>query len=224
MIKIIYSDHNGTRAPLFHQYPLQHNPQRAYLDFNPESDQLTLTAGYNGEIGNAIPANVWNRKILRFSIEPATCESDLDSLGQNEELESLLKEIVAGRESDWQRGCYTEQAEYAIRSVESLLESELDTIAVWDSIEWIANCDSIVNDLADAGSIEKLADDCKPDHSSDFVVFGDLEEAVAKVAAGRLERKDPSDYTVKELRAAEILAAYDDDYKLLLTSSKEKTS
>jgi hypothetical protein len=47
---------------------------------------------------------------------------------------------------------------------------------------------------------------------------------VAKVAAGRLERKDPSDYTVKELRAAEILAAYDDDYKLLLTSSEEKTS
>lgn len=212
MIKIVYGDNNGTQAPLFHQYPLQHNPQRAYLDFNPEADELTLTAGYNGEVGNGIPVNVWNRKIIRFSIEPATRKSDIDALGNNEDLELLLKTIVAGCESDYQHGHYTEEAEYAIRSVESLLESELDTIAVWDADEWISEqnvWDDIVSDLADAGSVEKLAEDCSPDNTYDSVVFGDMREAIVKTVGNRLERKDAEDYTEKEQKAAEILAAYD---------------
>ena len=60
------------------RYQGQFYHQPAYLELDPESK--TLTAGYSGEIGNAIPMAVYHGTVLRFTIPPMTKLRDVRSL------------------------------------------------------------------------------------------------------------------------------------------------
>lgn len=52
-----------------YQYPGQFRPQQAYIELDP-SDK-TLRCDWNGEIGNAVPFDVYHGRVLRFSFHPS---------------------------------------------------------------------------------------------------------------------------------------------------------
>ena len=55
----------GQKAPLYHVYPQQLYPQSAFISLD---ESGTVSADYDGEIGNAVPMNVWHGRTMRFAI------------------------------------------------------------------------------------------------------------------------------------------------------------
>lgn len=51
------------------RYAREIYPQPAYVLLN--CDTGKISADYSGEIGNAVPLSVWNRRVLRWQIDPA---------------------------------------------------------------------------------------------------------------------------------------------------------
>ena len=209
-LKIHFADDNGTIAPLFHQYPTQTNPQPAYLEFEPDDDseEPLLTAGYNAEIGNGIPANVFNRKILRWSIPSSAHRQSLMELSEHEPLIDTLNAIRAGYDCDpYIGGSYTEEASEAINTVQCILDDFVDSACVWLADEWIGQDSIDLVELIKAGSVEAYAKLCEP-QDADHVIFGDMEQSVAKQIEDHLDRLDEEDYSERDKQAAEILRKY----------------
>lgn len=209
-LNIHFADDNGTRAPLFHQYPVQMQPQPAFLEFEPDDDseEPTLTADWNAEIGNGVPSNVFNRKVLRWSIPANTDRQRLIELSEHSPLVDALNKIRAGYDCDpYAGGTYTEEASEAIYEVERIFDSLLTTVSVWLADEWISQAEIDIQELIKAGSVETYASLCdSPD--ADQVVIGDLSEAVAKQLERYLESIDDEDCTDLQKQAAEILKTY----------------
>jgi hypothetical protein len=214
-ISVLLGADNGSDAPVWHQYPTQHNVQPAFISFCPGLGELQIEADYNAEIGNAVPMNVWNKKELRFGIMPSATRRSIEALAENEELAELLQKIIDGYDYDGQKGKYTEDAEDAMREIESLLEKEIDTVSVWSAQEWVDMDVVRIKDVLSAGGIDAYAEnagscDC------DNVIFGCLADAVAKNIARQLERVDAEDRNEEEKAAAAMLAEYNDDYKYIV--------
>ncbi len=76
-ILTINRDYRGKKLPLYKKYPRQIHPQRAYLVLTEDGN---LDANYTGEVGNAVPSDVWHHRTLRFQV-PSTISADgLDKL------------------------------------------------------------------------------------------------------------------------------------------------
>lgn len=123
-IEITLGDDNGTAAPLYREYPQQYGPQPAYLEFDPSAEgPLALVAYYNGEIGNAVPADVWGGRIIRISV-PSNARRDwLLELGQDEALAALLERVRAGYEGSdpySRRATYSDDACAALEAIADL--------------------------------------------------------------------------------------------------------
>lgn len=105
------------RAPLYHRYPGQVKPQGAFLELDAAGH---VRADWNGEIGSAIPAEVYCRRVLRYKV-PA----DLSGRGIAELFEHfrpLLARIHAGHSISWDgremRGFLTADAQEAEDALE----------------------------------------------------------------------------------------------------------
>ena len=75
-MKITYKE-TDKLAPLFSQYPMQSQPQRAFIEVHWE--ERTITADWSGEVGNGLPAYVWEGKADRYSVPAAVNEAELIS-------------------------------------------------------------------------------------------------------------------------------------------------
>lgn len=104
---------------LYFKYFNQINPQDCYVELDCEREELTAT--YNSEIGNAIPASVFNGHDQRFSI-PCLNESSANAL--LEEILPLAERVVAGYESGRNGNNhvakFSEDAKKAIEEIEYL--------------------------------------------------------------------------------------------------------
>lgn len=89
-------------VPLYCKYDRQNQAQRAFLEIDPESEPPTLSAGYSGEIGNAIPFAVWHNRLLRYRLPSAISGSALRELmAADGEVMALARRIVDGYEVHW---------------------------------------------------------------------------------------------------------------------------
>jgi hypothetical protein len=77
---------------LYHRYPKQDEPQDAYVELSLDGQ---VTANWNGEVGNAVPIDVWNGRRLRFSVSPYISGQALATFLQRDALE-LLTVIYEG--------------------------------------------------------------------------------------------------------------------------------
>lgn len=68
---------NNGPAPLYNRYPNQMHPQSAHLELTEDGE---VRVDYNGEIGNAIPADVFYERTLRWDIPENLSIEGIDSL------------------------------------------------------------------------------------------------------------------------------------------------
>lgn len=211
-IAISFGSENGTIAPLFKVYPQQLQPQPAYLEFDPEADELALVADYSGEIGGAVPANVWNGLIQRFDISPRVLRSEIETLADDEKLAALLERVKAGFSSDPYDGAsYTDDAKEAISAVEDLLRG-LDEAEVWDADDWVTP-GVCIEAAAEKASFDEYAAEFNGLEGPNQVISGDIPKAVARALSWAVECRSDE----KAHKVAQMLAAYDaDEYASLL--------
>ena len=211
-IAISFGSENGTIAPLFKVYPQQLQPQPAYLEFDPEADELALEADYSGEIGGAVPENVWNGLIQRFDISPRVLRSEIETLADDEKLAALLERVKAGFSSDPYDGAsYTDDAKEAISAVEDLLRG-LDEAEVWDADDWVTP-GVCIEAAAEKASLDQYAAEFNGLEGPNQVISGDIPKAVARALSWAVECRSNE----KAHKVAQMLAAYDaDEYASLL--------
>jgi hypothetical protein len=126
---------------LYCRYQGQTSPQPCYVELDCEDD--TLTAAYNGEIGNAVPITVWHNRCLRWPIPALREGAALELLT---ELLPICERIVAGYESVWDGsnhvGKYTDAAEDAASEAHDLCRDAFDDtdthLQVWEAGDWLA--------------------------------------------------------------------------------------
>ena len=119
----------GKLHPLHAHYRGQYEPQPAYAEFNTRTG--SLTAGWDGEIGNAVPMDVWEGELLRWPISYELTEAEVNS---------LLDEIAEKIEWD------AEEEEWSIPSddyVEELADWARDNSfartryeGIWEAADW----------------------------------------------------------------------------------------
>jgi hypothetical protein len=98
---------NRRKKPVFCQYQGQCSVQPAYLEFDPAREgELELTADYSGDIGNGVPADVWNKKILRFAIPAWTTAKVLKELRCDARLARMLEQVREEYEVVWNGNNY----------------------------------------------------------------------------------------------------------------------
>lgn len=207
----------GEPAPLYHVYPRQTKPQPAYVELDEDGD---VSADYNGEIGNAVPMAVWHRRTLRFDVSPRVGGDDLADFLESDAVVALLERIHAGHTVEWNGnnhvGTLDDDAQAAAEALMEAL-SGLDDVEVGDAYEWLAPGFAL-SDLVEGESIETLAASLIDEAAGEGItIHGSMEDAVAQCAAERIQREIDmgADFDPATLRAAEILAAYDEQYAKL---------
>ena len=114
---------------LFEQYAGQTKPQRAYIALDLRDG--TMTAGYNPEIGNAIPMDVWQGLIRRWYMPPFAAETANRIM---QDMAELAQRVLDGAEILWDGngsnmiGRLTDDAQAAVKEI----GQELDLSAVDD--------------------------------------------------------------------------------------------
>jgi hypothetical protein len=97
-----------------------------------------LSAGYNSEIGTAIPNSVYHGHDQRFGIDLVR-GSTVNRL--MEKIVPLAERVVAGYESRWDGNNYvarfTDDAQEAIDAISERCMEEEGDIEVWDAWEWL---------------------------------------------------------------------------------------
>lgn len=86
--------------PVYSKYPHEPNPQRAFIILDIRTGEVD--ADYTGELGNAVPADVYHRQVLRFSINPMSTTDQINKMLN--EHQAIFQAILAGAEVVWD-GC-----------------------------------------------------------------------------------------------------------------------
>lgn len=91
-------DMRALTAPLYHRYPGQHAPQRAFLELREDG---TVRVDWNSEIGNAVPFDVHHRRTLRWTLNQYLTGRALSDFLSEEKVQALLERIHAGHSVIW---------------------------------------------------------------------------------------------------------------------------
>lgn len=205
-------------APLLCQYDTQSRPQPAYVEM---TDEGCVNAGYNSEIGNAVPRDVWSGATLRWSVNPevsgdalAKCLNDPDTL-------ALLERVHQGHDVSYVdgsfRGRLNDDAQAAFDELQKLFEG-LDTAQVWDTDEWLFSGCDLVDHWSEGQSLQACADALEYHAHQEGVVllgqgiFETLEQEAQRCVT---ECRGPllPDSHLQELLALEIVTQEEvDDY------------
>lgn len=132
------------RSDLYHRYPGQTEEQGCYVELTPEDDTPTLSASWNGEIGNAVPARVWHGRILRWGIPCLTADAANRLL---DKLLPLARRVVSGYSCGWNGSSHVGElddlAQQASDKIERLCAEAADgdpdaAPKAWDAADWYA--------------------------------------------------------------------------------------
>ena len=116
-INIVF-DPTKSVAPLYAKYQNEILPQPAFVTLNVETGEVD--ADYNGEIGNAVPMNVWHGVVRRYNISNTLSSDQVANV--LEEIKPLLERVLDGGSVEWDGsnwvGELTEDAEQAEQEIE----------------------------------------------------------------------------------------------------------
>lgn len=155
--------------PVYHRYETQSQAQGAFVELDTEKGCLSVD--WNGEIGTAVPMNVWEGTVKRWAIDPMSPRAMLIEL-----LEKLAP--IAGRVCDGDK-----DAEYEI---DELCRDHDEAVAtsgdpgVMDAGDWLSDMSDkalgITGDTTDDELCEK-AGEIESDAESDGVtLWGTMRE------------------------------------------------
>lgn len=213
MINITTKNLRGESAPLYSKYPREFKPQPAYIEMTEDGD---VSADYSGEIGDAIPMYVWNKRTLRWNILPSANGDSLADWLESAEISALLERIHDGHTVDWNGSNYTghldDDAQAASDELDRILNGSwalpYDTTEVWDAKEWLAegfDIDQVIEEgiAGYAATAEDYLD-------NNQAIDGNLEDATVSLAAVAVQRHiDDEIVDSQKIRSiAEMLADY----------------
>lgn len=157
-------------SEIFMQYPSQTEPQDMYISLDLEDGELT--ASYNGEIGNAVPSNVWHGHTRRYYFPGILSVESINSIMA--ELKPLAQKIIDGYESVYNGNNYVARlspdAITAEEELENIVSNTEGEYTVWSAGEWLCNSDLSLTADTD---IDELAAQLKSDAESENVIFSD---------------------------------------------------
>jgi hypothetical protein len=148
---------------LAHQYPGQNKPQDCYIELDLKNE--TLTADWNGEIGNAIPMDVYHGHTRRYAIPCLLMDAANNLL---DDIAPLAERVITGYESKWDGNNHVatldDDAQQAEAEIEKTCETEMEqadetnTVQMWDAEEWLYDSKSETAGKTDE-ELEKMAAD-----------------------------------------------------------------
>ena len=192
-INIITKNLDG-KAPLYHQYPRQCQPQPAYIELDCRGNG-ELMADWNGEIGNAVPMYYWHNLAVRWSVPCTTSGESLHILFADDDFLTTCQRIVNGFEERWDGsnyvGRYSQDAEEAIEEAEQMIDNRLDQVEVWDVDDYLfAHCQ--LSQFWDDQSLEEAVEALENGVENGIEVDGDFEAALVKHAVEALDYRPAS--------------------------------
>ncbi len=124
-------------APVYEKYDREFQAQPAYIRMDEDGE---IDAWVNGEIGNAVPASIWNGRTLTWRV-PSNVRGDA-LLAFVKERQPLFERVYLGHEVDWDGnnhvGKLDEDAQEASEEIETKTESlHEETIDVCSMAEWM---------------------------------------------------------------------------------------
>lgn len=152
---------DAKKAPLFHQYRSELQPQPAYIEIDEDGN---VSVDYSGETGSGVPMRVWNRRDLRISVPGNVQGRALHALITKYGA-AAIERLHAGHSVEWDGSNYvgrlTQDASEAFEELERAAEG-LTTVAVWSLSEWLGQ--SRIGDLWPEGkTIEEAVASCMAD-------------------------------------------------------------
>jgi hypothetical protein len=127
-------------VPLYCQYPGQTEPQPAYLQID---DDGAITLDYSGEIGNAVPADVWHGLVSRHPISELLSADQCAAVLVDATVVALAARVHAGRSSVWDGNNYvgrlTDDAEQATEQLDDYLAEIDGDLLAQEVDEWLQN-------------------------------------------------------------------------------------
>jgi len=126
------------KANLYHIYPGQTDPQPAFVAIDLETGKVGYD--WDGEVGGAVPAEVWHGRVLRLHLDPAVDTEALDKLLESEAWNSHLRALLEDSDIVWDGsnrvGQLGPEAKAALEAMQTLLD-ELPTVEVWQAEDWL---------------------------------------------------------------------------------------
>jgi len=126
------------KPELYTIYPGQSEPQPAFVTIDLETGRVSYD--WDGEIGGAVPAEVWHRRVLRLRLDPAVDAEALDELLESAAWQSHLQALLEDSEIVWDGSNHVGQlgpeAAAALEAMQELLD-ELPTVEVWRAEDWL---------------------------------------------------------------------------------------
>lgn len=174
-------------APLYCRYPTQIQSQPAYVSLNLETGEID--ADYSGEIGNAVPANVWHGLVRRYPINPQLTGAQVGEL--LDRLLPTLQRVLDGSSIEWDGNNYVgrldenaEAAENELAMAGDELGREYETDLLVDLAEWLAagNKSEWMPNSDAAGFLVLLEADLK----ARYTVIEDVADVVCDMWANEL--------------------------------------
>jgi hypothetical protein len=188
--KLVINHVADKKAPLYHVYPQQMQPQGAYIELDCKTGQMI--ADWNGEIGNAIPFSVYHGHDRRWPVPNNMSADAINSL--MDEIAPLAQRVLDGYDSTWDGNnmvaVLDDDAQEAEAAIVSLIPDEGDLV-VWDVEEYLfGNCHLIEH--WDTQSIEDAVAELEATVESGSVVLGDFEDALINHACEALDYRPAS--------------------------------
>ena len=117
----------GVVAPLYHQYPAETLPQPAFIEL--DCEEASAEAKWTGEVGGGVPAYVWHKRAIRFSV-PSEIRGDvIADFMESEKFQALAQRICAGYVKRWDGnnhvGRYSDDAAEAREELQQVIADEL---------------------------------------------------------------------------------------------------
>ena len=190
-IKIEWDDElKKALAPLYVRYDRQTKAQPAHIELQQDG---TLSAGVCGEIGNAVPEDVWHGRRLWWGIAAEMTGAAVAELLQ--EIAPLAQRVLDGWDEKWDGnnnvGTLTDDAQEAHDEIEAVCnetgKSE-DRASVWDAAEWLDSYDwPDYHWTADANWESVAAQLVDEAHGDGVLLEGDVADVLKKKAMDALE-------------------------------------
>jgi len=176
---------NDEKCPVYHQYPGQCNPQKAYIEINEEGK---ITADWDAEIGNAVSAYVWHGRTLQILIPAAALQREIEQFIESHMADFQI--INDGHSVEWDGsnhvGNLTDEARDMLDDLSTAAMEEIGCANVYDSYDYVTDsgwADAWPKNCTLAQAVEEFEDNIDTD---DYVPDG-FEDALLSYAEHQLD-------------------------------------
>lgn len=146
-------NHVSNVTELYCRYTGQTKRQPCFVEL--DCDEETLTARYNPEIGNAVPANVFHGRTIRWSI-PCLSASAANVL--LDELRADAEAILAGYSEEWDGNNNVGRLNESATAAEERIQDRCDRLDETDALRVCNACDWFTSDTDTADAFGITAD------------------------------------------------------------------